>query len=57
MANTTSKEERIKFENYFARLFPSLILKNKIVSTILYTFMCVLAEENTKIEKRTTTDI
>lgn len=45
------------FENYFSRLFPEIILKNKIVATILYVFMNIFCEQAERIEKRTTTDI
>lgn len=57
MANTTSNDLKVDFENYFSKLFPTLILKNKLVATILNVFMNLFSEQVIKIEKRTTTDI
>lgn len=51
------KSTRIRFENYFSNLFPSLIFKNKIVSTIIYNIMREVGLYKVKIDKRTNKDI
>lgn len=51
------KLKRIRFENYFSNLFPDIIFKNKLVSTIIYNIMRAMSSYSVKISKRTNTDV
>lgn len=46
-----------RVEVFFAKLFSSVILKNKIVSTVLYTISKQVQQFSQQINKRTNIDI
>lgn len=46
-----------RIEIFFSKLFPNIILKNEIVSTILYNVNILLVEFKKKIDYKLNTDI
>lgn len=46
-----------KFEVFFSKLFPNIILKNEIVATILYNINNLMVKFKEKIDYKLNTDI
>lgn len=51
------KEEKLKYENFISKLFPEIIFRNKIVSTIIYNIMIGISSLKIKVDKRTNRDV
>jgi hypothetical protein len=51
------KDEITKIEIFFSKLFPTIILKNEIVGTILKFVMLQFKEFDEKIKNKLNTDI
>lgn len=51
------KEDKLKYENFISKLFPQIIFRNKIVSTIIYNMMVGISSLKIKVDKRTNRDI
>lgn len=51
------QEDRMKYENFVAGLFPAVIMKNRLVATIIYHFMRGIGALKIKVDKRTNRDI
>lgn len=51
------REDRLRYENFISRLFPEIIFRNRIVSTIIYNVMRGVSALKTKVDKRTNRDV